>query len=101
MEKVTVRFRTRFGGSTFIGEAEIEYTKGSGQTDEFGYTDDDEISCSLLEVWNEDAERAVLPSFIFAKENAPFRQSMEVAAFDELYNPTTSDKIFPSEKATK
>ena len=93
----TVRFRTLYNGSTYIGEAQIQYTKGSGFTDETGYTDEDEISAELLEVWNEDAGIVISSAKLFAAENAPFRRAMEQAAFDEFYNPTSSEKLFPGE----
>lgn len=91
-QKHTVRFRTHFGGFTYIGEANIEIVKGTG------HTDDDEICAELLEVWNEDAGAVVKPKVLFAAENAPFRGAMEVAAFDEFYNPTSSEKLFPGEE---
>jgi hypothetical protein len=97
VKKHTVRFRTVFGVCTYIGEANIEYTKGTGLTDEYGYTDGDEICAELLEVWNEDVGTVVKPKFLFAAENGPFRATMELAAFDEFYNPTSSDKSFPGE----
>ena len=88
-----------YNGSTYIGEAQIECTKGSGITDETGYTDEDEIFAELLEVWNEDAGTVIKPTKLFAAENAPFRCAMEVAAFDEFYNPTSSEKLFPGEES--
>lgn len=97
-QKHTVRFRTHFGGFTYIGEANIEIVKGTGITDEYGHADDDEICAELLEVWNEDAGTVVKPKVLFAAENAPFRGAMEVAAFDEFYNPTSSEKLFPGEE---
>jgi len=90
-QKQKIRFRTVYNGSTYIGEAQIECTKGSGITDE------DEICAELLEVWNEDAGTVMKPTKLFAAENAPFRRVMEVAAFDEFYNPTSSEKSFPGE----
>ena len=96
-QKQTIRFRTLYGGATYIGEAQIECTKGAGITDETGYTDEDEIFAELLEVWNEDAGIVISPAKLFAAENAPFRRAMEVAAFDEFYNPTSSEKSFPGE----
>lgn len=96
-KKQTIRFRTLYGGATYIGEAQIECTKGAGITDETGYTDEDEIFAELLEVWNEDASIVISPAKLFAAENAPFRRAMEVAAFDEFYNPTSSEKLFPGE----
>ena len=87
--KKIVRFRTLYGGSTYIGEAQIECTTG--------ITDEDEIFAELLEVWNEDAGIVISPAKLFAAENAPFRRAMEQTAFDEFYNPTSSEKLFPGE----
>jgi hypothetical protein len=94
----TVRFRTTWCGSTYIGEATVTAYSGSGLTDDFGYTDDDDTSAELLEVWNEDAGTVVAPEFLFAGPNLPFRRTLEVAAYDEYYNPTSSMKVFPGEE---
>lgn len=96
-KKETILFRAYYNGFAYIGEAQIECTKGAGITDETGYTDEDEIFAELLEVWNEDAGIVISPAKLFAAENAPFRRAMEQAAFDEFYNPTSSEKLFPGE----
>ena len=97
-QKHTVRFRTPYNGSTYIGEAQIECTKGTGITDEIGYTDEDKAYAELLEVWNEDDCTVISPVELFSSENVPFRRAMEAAAFDEFYNTTSSDKSFPGEE---
>ena len=97
-QKHTVRFRTLYNGFTYVGEAQIECTKGTGITDEAGYTDEDEVCTELLEVWNEDVGIVISPADLFTGANAPFRREMEAAALDELYNPTSSDKSFPVEE---
>lgn len=97
-QKHTVRFRTLYNGFTYIGEAQVEITKGSGITDETGCTDSDEAIAELMEVWNEDVGIVISPADLFTSENAPFRREMEAAAFDEFYNPTSSDKSFPGEE---
>lgn len=97
-QKQIVRFRASYSGFAYVGKAQVEITKGSGITDETGYTDEDEAFAELLEVWNEDVGTVIKPTKLFAAENAPFRRAMEVAAFDEFYNPTSSEKLFPGEE---
>lgn len=91
----TVRFRTSIEDESFIGEANIIITKGSGITDEFGYTDDDDVRVELDTIFSEDDGCEVFP---YRPGNYPLRSALEAAALDELYNPTQSLKIFPGEE---
>ncbi len=92
-----IRFRALINGESFIGEANILITKGSGITDEYGYTDDDEVKVDLDTVFSEDDGCEVFPC---APGNYPLRCELERAALDEYYNPTSSMKIFPGEEGS-
>ena len=88
-KKETILFRAYYNGFAYIGEAQIECTKGAGITDETGYTDEDEIFAELLEVWNE-----VVPlthhlpqnsrQFLLLKISGPRLSSSLLRASDEL-----------------
>ena len=92
----SVRFRCCFEGINYLGSAEVRTWTGNGMTDEFGYTDDDEVAVDLDTVYDEDLREEVFA--LGKRSNYPLRSALEAAALDEHYNPTSSMKIFPGEE---